>query len=86
MINEKLKELLDFYFTYIVEHESVTLEQTKFKIMCLKASDFAAGGKINKAIRMLGVIQGILYSRGHFSLEELKIQLTIDQHQPRKDK
>jgi hypothetical protein len=40
--------------------------------MCLEAQKFVDEGRIEKAMRWLGFLQGVLWSRGFYSLDDLK--------------
>ena len=45
-----------------------------YKFMCAQASVFAESGQREKAMRWLGFLQGVLWSRNLFTLAELKEQ------------
>ena len=42
------------------------------KYMCIEAQKFVDEGRIDKAMRWLGFLQGVLWSWGYFSLDDLK--------------
>ena len=50
------------------EHEQ--LEHIRW--MCHQIHEFVPAGKIDKANRWIGFIQGVLFKMGRFTLEELK--------------
>lgn len=43
-----------------------------YKYMCDKAVEFVDEGRIEKAMRWLGFLQGALWKEGHFTLDQLK--------------
>lgn len=43
-----------------------------YKFMCDKAIEFVAEGRMDKAMRWLGFLQGALWSDNQFTLDELK--------------
>lgn len=45
-----------------------------FKFMCIAGQKFVDGGEIEKAMRWLGFMQGVLWRSDHFTLDQLKEQ------------
>lgn len=43
-----------------------------YKFMCLEAQRFVDQGRIEKAMRWLGFLQGVLWKNDEYSLDELK--------------
>ena len=43
-----------------------------FKFMCQEAQLFADRGQVDKAMRWLGFLQGVLWKSGEFTLDDLK--------------
>jgi len=43
-----------------------------YKFMCIEAQKFVDEGRIEKAMRWLGFMQGVLWHSSHFTLDELK--------------
>jgi hypothetical protein len=42
------------------------------KFICIEAAKFVDEGRIEKAMRWLGFLQGVLWARGFYSLDDLK--------------
>lgn len=87
MTNEKLKEVFRFYkkdITHRLEVSSDLLRENTFPDltpaggykhiidMCRRAEKFIEEGKIDKAMRWLGFIQGVLCQAGIYTIDELK--------------
>ena len=57
-------------------HKAQTLTSSQraahYKFMCLEAQKFVDEGRIEKAMRWLGFIQGVLWHGEYFTLDELK--------------
>lgn len=47
-------------------------ESAHLRFMCIEAQQFVDDGRIDKAMRWLGFLQGVLWARGLFSLDDLK--------------
>lgn len=43
-----------------------------FRFMCIEAQRFVDEGRIEKAMRWLGFLQGVLWARNFFTLDDLK--------------
>lgn len=82
MTEKKLKKLFKFYDSFL-KSKNINIEEQHLgfmrianlehvRWMCNKAPDFIETGRINKAMRWLGFVQGILFSQGYFSIKELK--------------
>ena len=85
MKTKHIIELLDYYYSNdkyfgLIKCESqntsknLDLEQTMRhgKWCCKRAVEFAQYGKIDKAMRWLGFVQGVLSSKGLCTIDELK--------------
>lgn len=81
MTTDKLLEVLRFYRRWIEEVEYVEPRRDEeypdslrhVGWMCLHAEEeLVPTGRINKAMRWLGFIQGVLCARGHFTLAQLR--------------
>jgi hypothetical protein len=42
------------------------------RFMCVEALNFVDAGKVPKAMRWLGFLQGVMWARGFYSLDQLK--------------
>ncbi len=81
MTNEKLSEVLQFYYDELDKHQVFyqqhsepvnaveVLQHTKW--MTNEAQNFIPD-QVDKAMRWLGFIQGVLFSLGFFTIEELR--------------
>jgi hypothetical protein len=47
-------------------------ELAHLRFMCIEAQQFIDEGRIEKAMRWLGFLQGVLWARGFYSLDDLK--------------
>jgi len=47
-------------------------ELAHLRFMCIEAQKFIDEGRIEKAMRWLGFLQGVLWARGFYSLNDLK--------------
>jgi hypothetical protein len=47
-------------------------ELAHLRFMCEEAQKFVDQGRIEKAMRWLGFLQGVLWARGFYSLDDLK--------------
>jgi hypothetical protein len=90
MTKDKLIELLRFYQTKLKEeayepseYDSYTKKASSFHSfqhldhalwMCEEATGLVSEGKIDKANRWLGFVQGVLFLTGKFTLKELRDQ------------
>lgn len=84
MTTEKLKEVLGYYADWIdevgncapVEHSGDGDDPTHLEHlhwMCDRAElDFVPAGEIDKAMRWLGFVQGVLCAKGYFTLAQLR--------------
>lgn len=85
MDGPKILEVISIYRKHFAEQGIGTLDFThkyppdsKEQIllhchgMLYKMVDFVREGRIEKAFRWLGFVQGCLWSAGHYSLEELQ--------------
>ncbi len=57
-------------------------EVSHLKYICVKAQEFVEEGRIEKAMRWLGFIQGVLWSRGYYTLDQLKNHSRPDSVEP----
>lgn len=47
-------------------------ELSHLRFMCVESQKFIDAGKIDKAMRWLGFLQGVLWARGIYSLDDLR--------------
>ncbi len=81
MTNEKLSEVLEFYYDELDKYEVLYHQHTEptnsvevlqhVKWMTITAQNFIPD-HVDKAMRWLGFIQGVLFSLGFFTIEELR--------------
>ena len=57
---------------YWADHLSTNDKISHFKFMCDEAQSFADQGRVEKAMRWLGFLQGVLWMSGRFNLDDLK--------------
>ena len=57
-------------------------EVAHLRFMCIEASKFVDAGRVEKAMRWLGFLQGVLWARGFYSLEDLKNHSRPDRELP----
>jgi hypothetical protein len=70
MNNKKIIDVLDLY-----EENIRNLSASSFnhlRIMIPKVKEFVHDNRRDKAFRWLGFIQGVFWSEGYYSIEELK--------------
>ncbi len=83
MTPEKLTQLFKFYDNDLAKRGISVAQQQEFAItrysnlehlryMCDRALDFVEENRIEKAMRWLGFIQGVLFAESMFNLTELK--------------
>ena len=58
----------------VAHHLSSRDRIAHYKFMCVQSSIFADAGQVEKAMRWLGFLQGVLWRRNLFTLAELKEQ------------
>ncbi len=81
MTNEKLSEVLEFYYDELDKHEVLYQQHSEpvnsievlqhIKWMTTAAQSFIPD-HVDKAMRWLGFIQGVLFCLGFFTIEELR--------------
>ena len=64
-------DLAEYYSIYAVEALESPLKE-KIDDMTVKMSKFIEEGRIEKYMRWLGFIQGTLWAKGYFTIEQLK--------------
>lgn len=72
MTTEKIIEVLNLYKGVLSNVENKDEVISHCMTMIDKTKSFVSEGRIGKAFRWLGFIQGCLYSKGIYSIEEMK--------------
>jgi len=68
------KQMTDDQTREVAHHLSGRDRIAHYKFMCVQASIFMDAGQVEKAMRWLGFLQGVLWRRNLFTLAELKEQ------------
>ena len=72
MTKERFHEALAFYEAYVKTDFNETKESRHLIEMTIKAREFYDAGRVEKAMRWLGFLQGAFYAWREFSIDELK--------------
>jgi len=68
------KQMTDEQTRDVAHHLQSRDRIAHYKFMCVQASIFADAGQVEKSMRWLGFLQGVLWRRNLFTLAELKEQ------------
>jgi hypothetical protein len=72
MTKDKIRTIVNTYKKYLTPYIDSDTKEGHCYWMLTQIGDILEEGKIEKAMRWVGFIQGFLWTKNYFSIEELK--------------